>query len=140
MMFLLFSTQLIPWLQEAEEPDFTVFFICLSVVLLAWLVLFFAGLWKMFVKAGKPGWASLIPLYNAVVLLNIIGRPWWYLIFAFIPGANVVLWVIVAFGVSRSFGQNILFALGMIFLFPLLMPVLGFGKAVYVGPMGPSYR
>jgi hypothetical protein len=127
-------------LQEAEEPDFTVFFICVSVVFLVWLVVFIAGLWKMFVKAGKPGWASLIPLYNAVVLLNIMGRPWWYLIFAVIPGANVVLGVIVAFGISRSFGQNIIFAIAMIFLFPFLIPVLGFGSAVYVGPMGPSYR
>ena len=126
-------------LQETSEPDFTIFYICIVSFALIFSLVNLIALWRIFEKANEPGWTILIPLYNAIVLLRIIGRPWWYIIFAVVPGAQIVLLVIAAFGLSRSFGQNILFAFGMLVLFPILLPVLGFGKAVYVGPMGPSY-
>jgi hypothetical protein len=99
-----------------------------------------ASLWAIFHKADRPGWAVLVPLYNVILLFDLIGRPWWYLAFLFIPGTQPVLWVIVAFGLARSFGRNIPFALGMTVLFPIFLPLLAFGKAQYVGPLGPSYR
>ena len=99
-----------------------------------------AAIWKLFVKAERPGWASLIPIYNVIVWLNIIGRPWWYVLALVTPATAVVLWVILAFGTARSYGRGIPFALGVTLLPFIFIPVLGFNSAAYIGGMGPSYR
>jgi hypothetical protein len=103
------------------------------VVIVAILVII--GQWKIFEKAGQPGWASLIPFFNVIVLLNIIGRPWWWmLLLMFIPVVNIILWIIIANDLSKSFGQGIGFTLGLIFLTPIFILVLGFGNYNYIGP------
>lgn len=104
------------------------------------VLLITAALWRLFAKAGRPGWACLIPIYNVVVLLQIIGRPWWYAGFMVTPPTAAVVTVILVFGTSRSFGKGWPFALGMLLLPFVFLPILAFGGASYVGPMGPSYR
>lgn len=98
------------------------------------------GLWKIFEKAGKPGWAAIIPIYNIIVLLEVIGKPWWWLLLMFIPCLNVVFiligWVLVNNLLSKSFGQGIGFTLGLMFLGFIFIPVLGFGNYTYLGPGG----
>ncbi|MBN1427632.1 MAG: signal peptidase I [Anaerolineae bacterium] len=116
------------------------YFACFGIFILALVVLLLAAFWKLFTKADQPGWASLIPIYNVVILLKMIGRPAWYVIFVVIPGLNIYLAVLLVFGLARSFGKGPLFAIGLIFLAPILLPVLAFGKSEYIGPMGPSYR
>lgn len=116
---------------------FSVGFILVSVVITAATL---AGIWQIFVKAGYPGWKSLIPLYNVILWLQMIGRPWWYLAALFFPGTNIILWLIIAFGTARSFGRNVFFALGVTFLPFIFIPIIGFGSATYIGGMGPSYR
>jgi hypothetical protein len=97
-------------------------------------VLIVAGMWRLYEKAGKPGWAAIIPIYNIWVLLEIIGRPGWWLILFFIPFVNFVAWIIVSIDLAASFGKGIGYALGII-LFPYVFYLLlGFGDAVYVGP------
>jgi hypothetical protein len=127
-----------PALQSDAAPDAALVIAGLLTVALS--VALLAALWRIVAKAGRPGWISLIPLYNLVVLLQIIGRPWWYLVFLCFPPAAAVLAVVLLFGVTRSFGKGWPFAIGMVFLPFVFIPILAFGGAGYVGPMGPSYR
>lgn len=93
-----------------------------------------AGTWKMFEKAGHPGWASLIPFYNLYIVLQIVGRPWWWILLLFVPIINLIVAVVVMLDLAKSFGQSTAFAIGLIFLGFIFIPILGFGDAEYVGP------
>ena len=103
---------------------------------LIFAVLVIAGMWKIFTKAGKPGWASLIPIYNLFVLLKIVGRPGWWLILFLIPFVNVVILILVNMDLAKSFGKSP-FVWGFLLL-TLLNAIgyilLGFGSATYQGP------
>jgi len=99
----------------------------------ALLIVALAASWKIFAKAGQPGWASLIPFYNIVVLLKIVGRPTWWLLLWFVPVVNVVISLILTHDLSRAFGKGIGFTLGLIFLGPIFILLLAFGPAQYVG-------
>ena len=102
-----------------------------SLVMLAIVVLVIAGFWKVFTKAGKPGWAALIPIYNFIVILQIAGRPIWWIILMFIPIVNFVVEILVCLDVARNFGKGAGFGLGLAFLGCIFFPILGFGDAQY---------
>ena len=105
-----------------------------GMMLLVWLavlILVIAGIWKVFTKAGKPGWASIVPIYNMIVLLEIAGKPTWWILLYFIPFVNIIIGIIVTIEVARQFGQGIGFTLGLIFLPFIFFPILGFGGARY---------
>lgn len=108
------------------------------VIYLAVIVLTIAGLWKTFAKAGKPGWAAIIPIYNTYVELKIIGRPGWWLLLFLVPFVNIVIAVIVLWEFAKSFDKGAGFCVGMLFLPFIFYPILGFGSSVYVGPGGRS--
>jgi len=108
------------------------------VAYLAVIVLVIAGLWKVFTKAGKPGWAAIIPIYNAIVLLQVAGKPIWWIILYFIPFVNVVVAIMVIVALSRNFGRGVGTTLGLIFLPMVFLPILGFGDAQYVGTPTPA--
>jgi hypothetical protein len=108
--------------------------VILVFVYLAVIVFEIAALWQVFVKAGHPGWAAIIPFYNYWVLLKIVGRPGWWLILYFIPLVNIVIWIIVAIDLSKSFAKSTGFAVGLILLSFIFIPILGFGPARYAGP------
>jgi len=99
-------------------------------------VLQIAALWRIFVKAGEPGWSALIPIYNAYVLLKIAGRPGWWLVLYLIPFVNFVIAIIVAHELSKSFGHGGGFTFGLLFLPLIFYPMLGFGSDRYLGPGG----
>jgi len=105
----------------------------MGLVWLALLVLMIAALWKIFVKAGEPGWAAIIPVYNLVVMLKIVGRPVWWIVLFLIPFVNLIMGFIVAFDLAKVFGKGAGFALGMIFLFPIFYPILAWSDAKYQG-------
>ena len=105
----------------------------MGLVWLAVLVLIIAALWKIFVKAGEPGWAAIVPIYNLVVMLKIVGRPVWWIVLLLIPFVNLIVAFILAFDMAKVFGKGAGFALGMIFLAPIFYPILGFGSAKYQG-------
>ena len=105
-----------------------------SIIYLAILVLVIAGLWKTFVKAGQPGWAAIIPLYNVYIMLKIAGKPGWWLILFFIPLVNLVMGIIVLRALAAAFGKGWGFTFGLIFLSFIFIPLLGFGDAVYTPP------
>lgn len=106
----------------------TVFF-CLIV-----LVIVYAGLWKTFVKAGKPGWAAIIPIYNLIVLIEIVGKPTIWILWLLIPCVNIVFSVWLMNLLSKSFGKTEGFTVGLIILPIVFYPILGFGDAKYLGP------
>ena len=105
-----------------------------GLIWLAFMVLMVASAWKIFDKAGEPGWAAIIPIYNAVVLLKIVGRPIWWLILMLIPIVGVIVSLIVIVDLAKSFRQGIGYALGLMFLPFIFMPMLAFGDASYAGP------
>ena len=108
------------------------FFIFLMVV----MVVMIASLWKVFAKAGQPGWAAIFPIYNAIVLLQIIGRPLWWIVLLMIPLVNVVVGILVCIDLAKCFGKGTGFALGLAFLGVIFYPILGFGSARYLGIAG----
>ncbi|VAX02160.1 Signal peptidase I [hydrothermal vent metagenome] len=103
-------------------------------IMLAILIFFIASFWKIYTKAGQPGWACIIPIYNTIVLLKIAGRPWWWLLLMFIPLVNFIIIIIFYIDIAKSFGKGVGFGLGLIFLGIIFFPILGFGSATYVGP------
>jgi hypothetical protein len=100
------------------------------------IVLLLVSEWKIYAKAGKPGWACLIPIYNVIVLLEIIGKPWWWLLLMIIPFVNIVFAIWMINLLSKSFGHGTGFTLGLIFLSIIFYPILGFGSSKYIGPAG----
>ena|SRR5579883_683624 len=104
----------------------------MMLVMLAFAVVMIIGFWKVFEKAGQPGWAAIVPLYNVYILLKIVGRPAWWLLLMMIPFVNFVIALIVAFDVAKSFGQS--GAFGILLVFGIGYLVLGFGNYRYLGP------
>ena len=102
-------------------------------IMLGVMVFLIAALWRMFDKAGKPGWASIVPIYNAFVMLQIAGRPGWWLLLMFIPFVNIVIAFVLALDIAKAFGKGTGFGMGLFFLGFIFYPVLGFGNAQYVG-------
>jgi len=97
----------------------------------ALLVLLLAGMWKVFQKAGKPGWAAIIPIYNIIVLLQITGKPLWWIILYFIPFVNFVAVILVSIELAKRFGKSLAFGIGVALLPFIFYPILGFGDATY---------
>jgi hypothetical protein len=106
------------------------------VIYVALIVLMIVSMWKIFTKAGKPGWACIIPIYNIIVLLEIIGKPWWWLLLMLLPIVNFVIMIWALNLLSKSFGHEVGFTLGLIFLGFIFFPILGLGESKYVGPAG----
>ncbi len=112
--------------------DWAVFGFVVFIVLLA-------ASWRVFQKAGKPGWAAIIPFYNVIVLLEIVGKPWWWLLLIiFVPLGNFIWGIWTMNLLSKCFGKNEGFTVGLIFLPFIFYPILGFGNAEYQGPVKPE--
>ncbi len=98
--------------------------------------------WRLFEKAGKPGWAALIPIYNMVVMLEVAGYKWYY-IFFFLLGAVPILGSIAlllftisySIKIAKSFGQSVGFGIGLWLINPVFAAIIAFSKDInYVGP------
>lgn len=104
------------------------------VIQLAIIVLVVAGMWTTFAKAGQPGWAAIIPIFNMYILCKVGGRPGWWVLLMFIPIVNIIILAILSVDVARSFGQGVGFGIGLWLLGIIFYPILGFGPAQYQGP------
>ena len=98
---------------------------------LALIAFYIFCMWKIFVKAGKPGWAALIPIYNTLIELEITRLPWWFLLLMFIPLANFVILIFIMLALAKVFGKSTAFGLGLIFLSFIFLPILAFSDAKY---------
>ncbi|TLX73259.1 hypothetical protein E9993_15835 [Labilibacter sediminis] len=92
--------------------------------------------WKIYEKAGKPGWACIVPIYSAIVMLQIVGKPWWWIFLFMIPGVNLIFAIWTTNLLSKSFGKDEGFTVGLLLLSIVFYPILAFGSAKYVGPAG----
>ena len=97
-------------------------------------LLIIVAMWKVFTKAGQPGWASIIPIYNLYVWCKIVGRPWWWILLMLIPFVNFIVGIILCIDMAKSFGKGAGFGIGLAFLGIIFWPILGFGSAQYQGP------
>ena len=93
--------------------------------------------WKIFEKAGQPGWAAIIPIYNLIVMLDVQGRPKWWVIWYLIPFVNyvsiLVMFIILCLDYAKRFGKDGGFVAGLILLNPIFLLILAFGSAQYQG-------
>jgi hypothetical protein len=100
-------------------------------VLLLFLLLMVAAGWKVFEKAGEPGWAILVPIYNGIVMCKIAKKPWWWLLLICIPYVGVVWSIWLINRTAKAFGKDEGFTVGLILLGFIFWPILGFGDAEY---------
>jgi uncharacterized membrane protein YhaH (DUF805 family) len=114
---------------QGQAPG-PVFWICW----LAFTILMIAAWWKIFSKAGQPGWAAIIPIYNWIVWCKIVGRPWWWILLLLIPFVNFIILIILIIDLAKSFGKGVGFGIGLLLLPIIFFPILGFGSAQYQGP------
>lgn len=108
------------------------------VIYVAIIALVVASMWMVFTKAGKPGWAAIVPIYNMIVLLEIAGKPLWWVLLLFVPFVNFVVGILVYINLAKAFGKGGGFAAGLILLPIIFFPILGFGSAQYQGVPVPS--
>jgi hypothetical protein len=115
----------------APSPFTTIIGLLIALVLIV-------AMWKVFTKAGQPGWASIIPIYNIYIWCKIVGRPWWWILLMLIPFVNFIICIILCIDLAKSFGKGVGFGLGLALLGIIFFPILGFGSAQYQGPTAGS--
>jgi nicotinamide riboside transporter PnuC len=103
-------------------------FICLLII-----ILMIVSVWKIFEKAGQPGWASIIPIYNIIVMLQIARKPIWWILLFLIPVVGVVMAILMMVELAKTFGKSTLFGVGLALLGFIFFPLLAFGDAEYQG-------
>src|SRR5206468_6439385 len=116
---------------QAPGPLFWIFY-------LAFTILMIAAWWKIFTKAGQPGWACIIPIYNLYVWCKIVGRQWWWILLMLIPLVNFIILIILIIDLAKSFGKGAGFGIGLLLLPFIFFLILGFGSAQYHGPSASS--
>lgn len=104
-----------------------------TILYLAILVLGIVAMWKIFEKAGEPGWAAIIPFYNLYVLFKITWGNGWKFLFLLIPIANIVFLIITMVKLAKAFGKSGGFAVGLIFLSIIFYCILAFDQSQYLG-------
>jgi hypothetical protein len=119
-----------------DSSTFLSWFIPLMIVGLAFAIFTVVVTWRVFTKAGKPGWAAIVPFYGTYVLLKLVGRPGWWLVLLIVPIVNIVIVILVLIDLAHAFGKSGGFAVLLIFLQPIGMAILAFSRdAVYRGPV-----
>lgn len=96
-------------------------------------ILIIVANWKIFTKAGKPGWASIIPFYNMYILFEVAGMNGWLFLLCMVPIVNIILCILLYIKLAKAFGQSTIFGIGLILFNPIFMLILGFGSAKYIG-------
>ncbi|MBC7770934.1 MAG: signal peptidase I, partial [Pyrinomonadaceae bacterium] len=80
--------------------------IAAMLIYLAIIVLVIVGFWKVFEKAGYPGWAAIVPIYNLYIMCKIAGRPGWWVILMFIPIVSIIIYLLLSIDIAKSFGKG----------------------------------
>lgn len=96
------------------------------------IALMIISMWKVYEKANKPGWAAIVPIYNLIIMLEIAKKPTWWVAMYFVPFANIVFMIMTMNAVSKNFGKDEGFTVGLVLLGVIFWPILAFGSARYV--------
>lgn len=107
-----------------------------TLAVLAVIIVMIAAVWKVFTKAGQPGWAVFIPIYNAIVWLRVCGKPGWWFILLIIPIVNIIITLLASLGMAKNFGKGAGFGIGLWLLGPIFLLILAFGDSKYQGQQG----
>lgn len=131
-------TKLLPMLQESSSTaiDYSAkaeLGTVPTLIAIAVIVLMIVATWKVFTKAGQPGWALFIPIYNAIVWLRVCGKPAWWIILLIIPIVNIIITLLASLGMAKNFGKSAGFGIGLWLLGPIFLLILAFGDAKYQG-------
>lgn len=125
--------------EAAVVAGLAAFFAAFFFVFLVIGIVCLIGMWKVLEKAGQPGWAVLIPIYNLIVILRVAGLPWYWVFAPFVAIIPILGWIAylawvvwVHHRISTRFGQGVGFTIGLTFLSPIFWLILGFGSAKYV--------
>lgn len=105
----------------------------IGIVSLVLGLLMLISTWRIFKKAGKYGWASIVPIYNTIVLIEVAGLPLWYFILFFIPFVNIYALFKIYIELAHKFGKGTGFGVLSIFFPIICLPILAFGKCKYEG-------
>jgi hypothetical protein len=119
---------------EANGAPPTIALIISGVVVLSLVVFFVVTMWKIYAKAGEPGWAALVPIYSQIVRMKISGSPLWWVVFILLPPIYIIFAIIATVGLAERFGKGGWYAVGLIVLPMIFYPMLAFGNAIYIGP------
>jgi hypothetical protein len=104
-----------------------------SLCYLAVVILLVVAMWRVFVKAGQPGWAAIIPIYNLYIICKIAGKPGWWVLLMLIPLVGFIIALLVDLDLAKAFGKGAGFAIGLWLLPVIFYPILAFGDAQYGG-------
>lgn len=119
-----------------SDNSFPIFLAPFILFVLGIAVFIIAAQWRVFEKAKQPGWACIIPIYNIYVMTRIAGKPGWWTIMCLLPLVNLIFIIWLYNMISKSFGKDEAFTVGLFLLGFVFWPILGFGKSVYLGPYG----
>lgn len=125
-----YSSMMDPAASSAMSGALTVYYILVLAITIVSLI----GLWKMFSKAGKPGWGAIIPFYNMYCLFEMAFGNGWMFLLTLIPCVGFIFQIILYFKLSKAFGHGVGFGFGLLFLAPIFYMILGFGDSDFVGP------
>lgn len=103
------------------------------IFIVAWIVISVIGFWKTFEKAGKPGWWSLVPFLNTYCMYDIAFGNGWLFLLLLVPIVNIVISVMFAIKFAKAFGKSVGFGIAIILFAPIMICILGFGSAQYIG-------
>jgi hypothetical protein len=118
---------------SADMTSNPVFWIVYAAVIVVGII----AMWRVFTKAGRPGWAAIVPIYNTYTLIKIAGYSGWFLLLLLIPVVNIVILVVISLGVAKNFGKSGVFGFIGLVIFSLIgYLILAFGSAQYVGDKG----
>lgn len=99
-----------------------------SLLILAFVLLVIISMWRVYERAGEPGWAVLIPFYNMYVLTKVAGLSGWWVVAMFIPLINIIALFVVSIGVARRFDRGAGFGVGLALLPMIFYPILAWGE------------
>lgn len=125
-----YSSMMDPAAVGAMAGAMTIYYI----IVLAISIVSIIGMWKMFTKAGKPGWAAIIPFYNMYCMFEMAWGNGWMFLLTLIPCVGAVFQIILCFKLATAFNRGVGFGFGLLFLAPIFYMILGFGDADFVGP------
>lgn len=121
---------------DTPKPKIMEFSGSIIAIWLIVVVFIIVAMWKVFEKAGQPGWASIIPFYNIYIMTKIAGKPGWWVIMFFLPIVNIIFLIWMYNMISKSFGKDEGFTVGLVLLGIVFWPILGYGSSKYLGPYG----
>lgn len=133
----------LPVLAQADSGGAEILILIFALVFGAigflFILLLIVSMWKVFTKAGQPGWAALVPIYNTVVLVQIAGKELWWVILFFLPMVNLIAAIIVSMALAERFGKGQGFGIGLALLPVVFFPLLAFSDARYQGQVQPAF-